>query len=165
MGKQWKQCQTLFRGIDGWMASLTRWTWVWVNSGSWWWTGRPGVLRFMGSQRVRHNWATELNWEAGQVVWYSHLFQNFPQFLDCDPHSQRLWHSQFSSVQFSRSVVSNSLRPHESQHARPPCPSPTPRVHSDSCPWSQWCHWGLMKSNIPKYLVFWHPHCLSELII
>ena len=50
------------RGWDGWMASLTRWTWVWVNSGSWWWTGRPGVLQFMGSQRVGHNWATELNW-------------------------------------------------------------------------------------------------------
>ena len=49
------------RGWDGWMASLTRWTWVWVNSESWWWTGRPGVLRFMGSQRVRHDWATELN--------------------------------------------------------------------------------------------------------
>ena len=49
------------RGWDGWMASLTRWTWVWVNSGSWWRTGRPGVLRFMGSQRVGHNWATELN--------------------------------------------------------------------------------------------------------
>ena len=48
------------RGWDGWMASLTRWTWVWVNSGRWWWTGRPGVLRFMGSQRVRHDWATEL---------------------------------------------------------------------------------------------------------
>ena len=48
------------RGWDGWMASLTQWTWVWVNSGSWWWTGRPGVLRFMGLQRVRHNWATEL---------------------------------------------------------------------------------------------------------
>ena len=40
------------RGWDGWMASLTRWTWVWVDSGNWWWTGRPGVLRFMGSQRV-----------------------------------------------------------------------------------------------------------------
>ena len=45
------------RGWDGWMASPTQWTWVWVNSGSWWWTGRPGVLRFMGSQRVGHNWA------------------------------------------------------------------------------------------------------------
>jgi len=50
------------RGWDGWMASLTRWTWVWVNSGSWWWTGRPGMLRFMGSQRVGNDWATELNW-------------------------------------------------------------------------------------------------------
>ena len=50
------------RGWDGWMASPTRWPWVWVNSGSLWWTGRPGVLQFVGSQRVRHDWATELNW-------------------------------------------------------------------------------------------------------
>ena len=49
-------------GWDGWMAPPTRWTWVWVDSWSWWWTGRPGVLRFMGSQRVGHNWVTELNW-------------------------------------------------------------------------------------------------------
>ena len=54
-----------------WMASLTQWTWVWVNSGSWGWTGRPGVLRFMGSQRVGHDWATELNWfypKKGEVL-------------------------------------------------------------------------------------------------
>ena len=50
------------RGWDGWMASPTRWTWVWVNSGSWWWTGRPVMLQSTGSQRVRHYWATELNW-------------------------------------------------------------------------------------------------------
>ena len=50
------------RGWDGWMASPTRWTWVWVNSRSWWWTGRPGMLQFMGLQRVRHDWVTELNW-------------------------------------------------------------------------------------------------------
>ena len=49
------------RGWDGWRASLTQWTWIWVNSGSWWWTGRPGVLWFMGSQRVGHDWVTELN--------------------------------------------------------------------------------------------------------
>ena len=54
------------RGWDGWMASLTWWTWVWMNSGSWWWTGRPGVLQFMGPQRVRHDWVTELNWESEQ---------------------------------------------------------------------------------------------------
>ena len=45
---------------DGWMASPTQWTWVWVGSRSWWWTGQSGVLQFMGSQRVGHNWATEL---------------------------------------------------------------------------------------------------------
>ena len=50
------------RGRDAWMASLTQWKWVWVNARSWWWTGRPGMLRFMGSQRVGHDWATELNW-------------------------------------------------------------------------------------------------------
>ena len=50
------------RGWDGWMASLTQWTWIWVNSGSSWWTGRPGVLRFMGLQRVGHDWVTELKW-------------------------------------------------------------------------------------------------------
>ena len=50
------------RGWDGWMASPTQWTWVWVDSGSWSWAGRLGVLRFTGSQRVRHDWVTELNW-------------------------------------------------------------------------------------------------------
>ena len=50
------------RGWNGWMASPTQWTWVSVNSGSWWWTGRPGVLWFMGLQRVGHDWVTELNW-------------------------------------------------------------------------------------------------------
>ena len=50
------------RGWYGWMASLTRWMWVWVNSRSWWWTGRPGVLQFKGSQRVGNDWVTELNW-------------------------------------------------------------------------------------------------------
>ena len=50
------------RGWDGWMASPTQWTWVWVDSGSWWWTGGPSVLRFMGLQRVGHNWVNEMNW-------------------------------------------------------------------------------------------------------
>ena len=67
------------RGWDGWMASLTWWARVWVNSGSLWWTGRPGVLRVMGSQRVRHNSATELtDWLTGalficvqiQICWH-----------------------------------------------------------------------------------------------
>ena len=59
------------RGWDGWVASPTRWTWVWVDSGSWWWTGRPGVLWFMGSQRVGHDWVAELNWTEEKLgKWY-----------------------------------------------------------------------------------------------
>ena len=59
-GKDWGQEE---KGMtDGWMASPTQWTWVWVNFGSRWWIGRPGVLRFMGLQRVGHDWAPELNW-------------------------------------------------------------------------------------------------------
>ena len=57
--------------------------------------------------------------------------------------------NQFSSVQFSRSVVSDSLRPHESQHARPPCPSPSPGVHSDSHSLSLWCHPAISSSVVP----------------
>ena len=55
------------RGWDGWMASLTRWTWVWINSRSWWWTGRPGVLQSTGSQRVRYSW-TELFFILSEVI-------------------------------------------------------------------------------------------------
>ena len=62
-GRGWGQEETgTTREWDGWMASPTRWMWVWVNSGNWWWTGRPGVLRFMGSKRVGHDWVTELKW-------------------------------------------------------------------------------------------------------
>ena len=70
------------RGWDGWMASPTWWTWVWVNSGNWWWTGRPGVLRFMGSQRVWHDWATELNWLGG-----TGRSDSAPSFLESEVQS------------------------------------------------------------------------------
>ena len=60
------------RGWDGLMASLTQWAWVWVNSGGWWWTGRPAVLWLMGSQRVGHDWVTELN----PVQYYSHIYKD-----------------------------------------------------------------------------------------
>ena len=59
------------RGWAGWMASLTWWTWVAASSGSWWWTGRPGMLKFMGSQKDGHDWATELNWTSMMKLrWY-----------------------------------------------------------------------------------------------
>ena len=63
------------RGWDGWMASPTQWTWVWVNSRSWWWTGRPGMLQFMGSQRVGHDWATELNWTELTIKKHIKLYE------------------------------------------------------------------------------------------
>ena len=64
------------RGWDDWMASPTQWTWVWVGSRSWWWTGRPGMLQFMGSQRVVHNWVTELNWTDGCPTLYTKETKN-----------------------------------------------------------------------------------------
>ena len=69
------------RGWDGWMASPTWWTWVWVNSGRWWWTGRLGVLWFTGSQRVGHDWATELNWTELNTI---SLYDYNPTYLICN---------------------------------------------------------------------------------
>ena len=72
------------RGWDGWIASPTQWTWVWVNSGRWWWTGRPGVLWFMGSQRVGHDWATKLNW-TDVNRYYSRQIAVFELWKQCSP--------------------------------------------------------------------------------
>ena len=102
-GRDWGQEEkgTAEDEIDGWMASLTRWMWVWVNFGSWWWPGRPGVLQFMGSQRVGHDWATELDWTehsnslafsechivgVAQYVAFSNglISLKFPPWLLCD---------------------------------------------------------------------------------
>ena len=74
-GKDWGQEE---KGTtEDQMASLTQWTWVSVGSGSWWWTGRPGVLQFMELQRVGHDWATELNW----TMWYQVIFLNLLGFI------------------------------------------------------------------------------------
>ena len=88
------------RGWDGWMTSLTQWTWVWVNSRSWWWTGRPGMLRFMGSQRVEHDWGTtELNWTDG-IKCHDLSFLSFkPAFLfSFFTFIKRLFHSSSLSA-------------------------------------------------------------------
>ena len=62
------------RGWDDWMAWPTRWTWIWVDSGSWWWTGKPGVMQFMGLQRVGHDWVTELNWTEYMPIFFFKIF-------------------------------------------------------------------------------------------
>ena len=73
------------RGWAGWMTSPTQWTWVWVNSRSWWWTGKPGVLQSMGSQTAGHDWATELNWGTKTVRYMWSLSQfNYSMWLDID---------------------------------------------------------------------------------
>ena len=87
------------------------------------WTEEPGGLHSMGSQRVKHDWVTNTH----------------TNHIQCIHHS----------VQFSCSVMSDSLRPHELQHTRSPCPSPTPGVYSNSCPSSQWCHPTISCSVVP----------------
>ena len=91
----------MLEGI-GWMASPTQWTWVWLDSRSWWWTGRPGVLRFMELQRVGHDWATELNWiQQRMSLWESQS----PTEGDSSP---------LSSISFMRESASKvSTRPHQ----------------------------------------------------
>ena len=68
------------RGWDDWMASPTRWTWVWANSESWWWTGNPGMLQSMGSQGIGQDWVTELNWTWGcRYLWPQFLLDKYPE--------------------------------------------------------------------------------------
>ena len=69
MSPQQQNLRSFKTGWDGWMASLTQWTWVWVNSRHCWWTGRPGVLQSMGLQRVGQDWATEVNWTMYTFFW------------------------------------------------------------------------------------------------
>ena len=73
--ERWEVREEADRGWDGWMASPTWWTWVWVDSGSWWWTGRPGVLRFMESQRAGHDWVTELKWT--HIIYFYSFYISF----------------------------------------------------------------------------------------
>ena len=116
------------------MASSTQWTWVWVNSRSWWWTGRPDVLRFMGSQRVGHDWATELNWTgtislaslglqpqtADHVIFlslHSHITPLSRQTTDnllLGLFSWRTWVTQ--RIRATRLFQESELRPESSEH-------------------------------------------------
>ena len=115
------------RGWDGWMASQTRWTWVWVNSGSWWWTGRPGALRFMGSQRVRHDWATELDWIEEVPEW------GCPQQLLESPIEFSSFHARALPGKLGSSVPPWNL---QTPGIQPPGP-PTSETGEEGCGYSQ----------------------------
>ena len=93
-GKDWRQKEKGMTGWGGWMASPTQWTWVWVSSGSWRWTGRPGMLQSMGSQRVGHDWVTELTWTAYSKVymevWFIKKASNQKSFNKQKPRTRWL---------------------------------------------------------------------------
>ena len=114
-----------------------------------WTTGRSGQLFSFWTLKVFYfvSWLPLLQFWSWPSVWLLFLCRS-PVFfsLIVSFHSSV---SSVSSVQFSRSVVSDSLRPHESQHTRPPCPSPTPGVHSNSRPSSWWCHPAISSSAVP----------------
>ena len=93
-GKDRRQEEKGMIGWDGWMASTTQWPWVWANSRSWWWTGRPGMLQSMGSQRVGHDWATELNWTEVSSNYFL-FFKSLSWAPWCDKKRTQV---QFSSV-------------------------------------------------------------------
>ena len=160
------------RGWDGWMASPTQWTWVWVNSRSWWWTGSPGVLWFMGLQRVRHGWVTELIWYTMNCILREGILfsdESSPETLmillskiiplkkiDHKNHSQTfllnngkttMRSDQIRSVVQSCPTLCNPMN--HSTPGLPPCPSPTPGVHWDSSPLIQWCYPAISSSVIP----------------
>ena len=122
------------RGWDGWMASLIQWTWVWVNSGSWRWTGKPGILLLMGLQRVGHDWATELtelkrcDYQSWHGVIHPYAFyQGYTYFRD-----------KLSTAQ-SLSCVWLFVTPWTAA-CQAPCPSTTPGACSNLGPLSRWCH-------------------------
>ena len=106
-------------GWDGWMASPTQWTWIWVDSGSWWWIGRPGVLRFMRSQRVGYDWATEMNWAflycQGLFHWgvkVSGWWRNFLLRLAGDGVGPNNWRRKWSVGPENR----GALKPYSWKH-------------------------------------------------
>ena len=113
------------------MASPTRWTWVWVNSGSWWWTGRPGLLQFMGSQRVGHGWATELNWicynySLFKIKSAQKIITKTQWKLALILHYVMTGTSSCCCCCQVASVVSNSVRSHRQQPTRLPHPWDSP---------------------------------------
>ena len=93
-GKDWRQGgEGDNRGWDGWMASLTRWTWVWISSENWWWTGKPGMPQSMGSQRVGHDWATELKSKhpaSKDHILFDSMYMQYPEGKAIETESRLL---------------------------------------------------------------------------
>ena len=118
------------------MASLTRWTWVWVNSGSWWWTGRPGVLWFMGSQRVGQDWTTELNLTEETKIGYLQFTVNSSPGADLyliSRNAKPLWfnHRVFNAVPCA---IKQELAVYPLSRFHFACANPKPPIHPSITP-------------------------------
>ena len=124
------------RRWDGWIASLTKWTWVWVSSRSWWWTGKPGVLQSMGSERVEHDWTTKLNWTLN--IFYVYQFSSVQSLscvwlfvTPCTNHSMPglpVHHQLLEFTQTHVHRVGDAIQPsHPLSSPSPPAPLP-PRI-------------------------------------
>ena len=152
------------------MASPTWWTWVWVSSGSWWWTGKPGVLQSMGSQRVRHDWATELNWKLfiyvsklvtfkspGWEEWAERTRKKPTPISEISDWSTKAWASLALPVPKSVVVDKHSLRfSHVFLHkglllASIISVNPTPLVTQVEPLFNRWSNWRwIRESNLPR---------------
>ena len=144
------------RGWDGWMASPTRWTRVWVNSRSWWWTGRPGVLQSMGLQRVRHDWATELNNHQNpkSTGWHNRAYANDQRSHTVPTVTQSLtpvWH-QVTRLSSPR-VSWGPKKPHLLGHMW--------RLRRGGSSW--WFSWRLKVSFFPLKALLTHPFTSQRL--
>ena len=132
------------------MASLTQWTWVWENSRSRWWTGKPGVLQSLGGQGVRHNWANEQQHLVGKPPLRSTIPPSSPAVFCSGPYRLSLIGHVCACVLCANSLQSClTLQPTRLQPTRLLCPSPTPRACSNSGPWSRQCHPTISSSVIP----------------
>ena len=121
---------------------------TWVRSLGWEDPLEKGKATHSSILPWRIPWASPWGRKESDTSEQLSLFTSLPRLVPPGKPTME-WYSTFSSVQFSHSVVSNSLWPHELEHARPPCPSPTPGVHSNSCPLSRWCHPAVSSSVIP----------------
>ena len=109
------------RGWDGWMASPMQWTWVWVGSESWWWTGMPGMLQSIGSQRGKHNWVTELNWYTYRYTQtiihthtHTHTHTSFYWFYNSgEPWLTHLSPIRLFTFEWSKSEISEWVKYYE----------------------------------------------------
>ena len=128
----WEKLKAGGEGDDGWMASPSQWAWVWVGSGSWW--GRPGVLHSMGLQRVKHDWATELNWtetwnQNQDITFYSISIREWSAKLSS---SELSWHTNECRHKNTYDTWSTPCLSCPDMHQSPLWSSTTHKTHSQA---------------------------------